>query len=45
MNQLTKKIEKVYNEMIKLKSQYDRKQKELNELNKQLAELQKIIVK
>ena len=39
MNNLTKKIEKVYNEMIKLKNELDRKNKMLIELRKELNNL------
>ncbi len=39
MNNLTKKIEKVYNEMIRLKNDYDRKNKMLIELQKELNNL------
>jgi len=41
MNQLTKRIEKTYNEMIKLKVNFEKKKDELNKLNKELEELQK----
>jgi len=40
MNTLTKKIEKTYNEMIKLKSEYERKKIMLSKLNDELKQLQ-----
>ena len=39
MNAITQKIEKVYNEMIRLKNEYDRKNKMINELQKELNNL------
>jgi len=41
MNQITKRIEKLYNEMIKLRNEYERKKIMLSKLNEQLKELQK----
>ena len=39
INNLTKKIQKIYNEIIRLKSEYDRKNKLLIELRKELNNL------
>ena len=39
MNQITRRIEKTYNEMLKLKNYYDKKQKELNQLQNELNNL------
>lgn len=41
MNQITKKIEKKYNEMISLKNSFNKKNEELKKLNEELKNLQK----
>ena len=41
MNNITRKIEKTYNEMIKLRNEYERKKIMLSKLNDELKELQK----
>jgi len=41
INNITKNIEKVYNELQKIKIMHDKKTKQLNDLQKQLNELTK----